>query len=410
MRVLVLTHRLPYAPNRGDRLRAYHILQHLHRRAEVELVSLVHDDEEASHLEDVRGFVARVTAVRVTPFRNRVHAARSLFSGAPLTHALLDATGIGERLREICDTREPDVVFAYCSGMARFAMQPPLDRIPLVLDFVDVDSRKWRDMAEASAGPRSWIYRREAATLGAFEARAATRAAASLVVNEREAGNARALSASANVRVVANGVELEQLTPPDPPAADPRVVFCGVMSYAPNADGMMWFVEQVWPRVRAARRDATLAIVGSDPSAAMRALPRRDPSITVTGRVPDVRQWLWDSAVAIAPLHVARGLQNKALEAIAAGLPIVITDAVAGGLPGSAASASRIGNTPEEFAAHVINLLSLPPEQRRAIARSANLSDLTWSRTLEPLWPIIEAAAQSSVARPIVPSFAEAHQ
>ena len=125
-----------------------------------------------------------------------------MFSGAPLTHALLDATGIGERLREICDTREPDVVFAYCSGMARFAMQPPLDRIPLVLDFVDVDSRKWRDMAEASAGPRSWIYRREAATLGAFEARAATRAAASLVVNEREAGNARALSASANVRVV----------------------------------------------------------------------------------------------------------------------------------------------------------------------------------------------------------------
>ena len=395
MRVLVLTHRLPYAPNRGDRLRAYHILQHLHRRAEVELVSLVHDEDEASHVDDVRQFVTRVTAVKVTPFRNRVNAARALFSGAPLTHALLDSSEIGGRLREICHARPPDVVLAYCSGMARFAMQPPLDRIPFVLDFVDVDSRKWQDMAAASAPPKSWIYRREAATLGAFEARAASRAVASLVVNEREAGNARRLSASANVHVLANGVELERLSPPDAPASDARVVFCGVMSYAPNADGMTWFVESVWPLVRAARGDATLAIVGSDPSTAMRSLPQHDASITVTGRVDDVRPWLWKSAVAVAPLHVARGLQNKALEAIAAGLPIVMTEAVAGGLPGSAASASRVGNTPEDFAAHVINLLSLSPQQRRTIARSANLSELTWSRSLEPLWPILEAASQS---------------
>lgn len=410
MRVLVLTHRLPYAPNRGDRLRAYHILQHLHRRAEVELVSLVHDDEEASHVDEVRKFVTRVTAVRVTPFRNRMNAAVSLFTGGPLTHALLDAAGIVDRLHEICQTRAPDVVLAYCSGMARFAMQPPLDRIPLVLDFVDVDSVKWHDMAAAGAPPKSWIYRREAATLGAFEARAAARAVVSLVVNEREAGNARALTASANVRVLANGVELERLNPPHPPTTNPRVVFCGVMSYAPNADGMAWFVEKVWPLVRAARPDATLAIVGSDPSPSLRSLPRNDPSITVTGRVPDVRQWLWDSAVGIAPLHVARGLQNKALEAIAAGLPIVITGAVAGGLPESAASASRIADTPEDFAAHVINLLSLSPEQRRTVARSANLSELTWSRTLEPLWPIIEAAGHSMTVRQTLPSLAEAHQ
>jgi polysaccharide biosynthesis protein PslH len=393
MRVLVLTHRLPYAPNRGDRLRIFHILQHLHRRAEVELVSLVHDEDEASHVEEVREFVTRVTAVKVTPFRNKINAALSLFTGAPLTHALLDAADIGDSLREICQTRSPDVVLAYCSGMARFAMQPPLDRIPLVLDFVDVDSRKWQDMAAASAPPKSWIYRREAATLGAFEARAATRAVTSLVVNEREARNARALAASANVRVLANGVELDRLNPPHPPSTNPRVVFCGVMSYAPNADGMTWFVEHVWPLVRAGRPDATLAIVGSDPSTSLRSLPKDDASITVTGRVPDVRQWLWDSAVGIAPLHVARGLQNKALEAIAAGLPIVITGAVAGGLPESAASASRVADTPEDFAAHVLNLLSLSPEQRRTVARSANLSELTWARTLESLWPILEAAA-----------------
>ena len=235
MRVLVLTHRLPYAPNRGDRLRVYHMLHHLRDHAEVELVSLVHDDEEATHVDEVKSFVQRVHALRVTRLRSGVNAVSALATRTPLTHALLDAPEMAATLRRIVDTNPPDVVFAYGSGMARFAMDPPLDRFPLVLDFVDVDSRKWRDMAAASSAPKSWIYRREARTLGAFEARAAERAMTSLVVNAREADNAHALAPSANVRVLANGVELGRLRPEGPPAEASRVVFCGVMSYEPNA-------------------------------------------------------------------------------------------------------------------------------------------------------------------------------
>lgn len=394
MRILVLTHRLPYAPNRGDRLRAYHMIHELRRHAEIELVSLVHDDDEASHVDDVRAFVSRVTTLRVTPLRSRMNAALALLGKTPLTHALLDAAGMTAALEEICEQRPPDVVFAYCSGMARFAMQAPLDRFPLVLDFVDVDSQKWRDLAAAGRAPKSWIYRREAATLGAFEARTAHRAVASLVVNQREAGIAGALAPGANVQVIPNGVELDRLRPEGPPSAGPRVVFCGVMSYAPNAEGMTWFVEKVWPLVRTARPDATLAVVGLDPSPAFRSLCQDDPSITVTGRVADVRDWLWESAVAIAPLHVARGVQNKALEAIAAGLPIVMTEAVAGGLPPQAAYASRVANTATQFAGHVLDLLAMSPVERRAIAGAADFSALTWARTLEPLWPIFESAAR----------------
>jgi polysaccharide biosynthesis protein PslH len=378
----------------------YHMLHHLRGRAEVELVSLAHDDDEASHVDDVRQFVDRVTALRVSPLRSHVRAGLALFTNRPLTHAMLDAAGMRATLQRICDTNPPDVVFAYCSSMARFAMQPPLDRIPMVLDFVDVDSRKWRDMAAASAPPRSWIYRREAATLGEFEARAAERAATSLVVNSREADNARALAPSATVRVLVNGVELERLHPMGPPSQRPRVVFCGVMSYSPNAEGMTWFVDQVWPLVRAKRSDATLAVVGPDPSASFRSLCAADPSITVAGRVPDVRDWLWDSAIGVAPLRVARGVQNKALEAIAAGLPIVITDAVAGGLPPEAGSASRIANTPALFADHIVDLLALSPAERRAIAQTADLRALTWSHTLEPLWPILESAARRGIVPP----------
>ena len=395
MRILVLTHRLPYAPNRGDRLRMYHMLQHLRGRATVDLVSFVHDDDEESHTDELHPLVASVTTARIPKWRNRLNAAATLLSDRPLTHALLDAPGLSELLTRIVDDRQPDVVFAYCSSMARFAMQPPLNRIPMVLDFVDVDSRKWTDLAAAARPPLSWIYRREARTLGAFEATAAAQSATALVVNDREAANARALAPSANVQVVLNGVEIERLRPPRPPSSRPGVVFCGMMDYQPNHDGMMWFVRAVWPLVRATRPDATLAIVGANPLRPLRQLCAGDPSITVTGRVGDVREWLWNAAVAIAPLHVGRGVQNKALEAIAAGLPIVITDAVAGGLPHSTAKASLVANSPDMFATHVVSLLNRPAAERRAMAESCDFDALKWSSTLETLWGILEHAAKS---------------
>jgi len=401
MRILMLTQRLPYAPDRGDRLRAYHMLRHLHEHADVEVVSLVHDDEEASHVKEMASFTSRVTALRVTRIRNAVNGIGALATGTPLTHALLDAPGMRQVLRDIVAQRRPDVVFAYCSSMAKFAMQAPLSGIPLILDFVDVDSEKWRAMAESERPPLSWIFKREAATLGAFEAAAATTAVTSLVVNQREADLARRLAPGASIQVISNGVEVERLRPATPPSANPRVVFCGVMNYAPNAEGIAWFVEKVWPLVRAQRSDATLAIVGPSPSAALRTLCAGDGSITIAGRVPDVRPWLWESAVSVAPLRVARGVQNKALEAIAAGLPIVMTEAVAGGLPPAAAYASFVANTPSRFAAHVVSLLNRSPEERRQIAESSDLGSLTWARTLEPLFPLFKRASHPLTDIPV---------
>jgi glycosyltransferase involved in cell wall biosynthesis len=229
--------------------------------------------------------------------------------------------------------------------------------------------------------------------LGAFEARAASHARAALVVNAREADLARRLAPGANIEVISNGVEIERLRPIAPPSADARVVFCGVMNYAPNDEGMQWFVREIWPLVHKERADATLAIVGANPTPALQQLCAGEQSITVTGRVADVREWLWKSAVGIAPLRMARGVQNKALEAIAAGLPIVITGAVAGGLPVEAAPASRVADTPAAFARHVLNLLDRSPSDRRAIAARADLSSFQWAQTLEPLWRVLQRAA-----------------
>jgi sugar transferase (PEP-CTERM/EpsH1 system associated) len=392
MRILALTHRLPYAPNRGDRLRAYHILKYLKLRANLDLVSLVHDDDEAAHASDMAEVASTVTVVHVPKYRNHLRGLFHLAGEVPLTHLLLDGPGRPAAVRTVIARRPPDVVFAYGSGTARWALEAPLNELPLVIDFVDMDSQKWRELAGGARMPLSWIYRREAKHLGAFEARAALAARTNLVVNAREAGIASRLSPAATVRIIENGVDLEGLRPAHAPVERPQVVFCGVMNYAPNHHGIMWFIERVWPLVTRERTDATLAVVGSDPERALLAAATRDRSITVTGRVPDVRQWLWDSAIGIAPLHVARGLQNKVLEAIATGLPVVATSAVEQGLPPLAMPAVSVGDTEKDFASHVLRLLSMPARERRQLAESADLNSLTWSHTLEPLWPIFERA------------------
>jgi sugar transferase (PEP-CTERM/EpsH1 system associated) len=394
VRVLFLTHRLPYAPNRGDRVRAYHILEMLASRAEVDLVSFVHDREEAAQADVVRRVTPHVTTIALPRARNYARAVAALPTALPLTHALLDAPGLDEKIRDICARRRPDVVLAYCSGMARFAVRPPLDTIPFVLDLVDVDSEKWSDLAGRATLRRRWLwrwlYRREARTLGAFEARAAAAARATLVVNEREATLARRMAPLANVVVVSNGVDARGLRPVNAPGAIPQVVFCGVMNYQPNEDGMLWFVRDVWPLVRARRPDARLAIVGSDPTATLRAACAGDGAIEITGRVADVREHLWRSAIAVAPLRISRGLQNKVLEAVAAGLPTVVTTAVAAGLPGNVRPACPVADTPALFAGAVLDLLALTPDERRARAGRAFLEPLDWPTTLDPLWSLLE--------------------
>jgi sugar transferase (PEP-CTERM/EpsH1 system associated) len=393
LNVLLLTHRLPFAPNRGDRIRAYYLLEALARQASVDLVSLVHDRDEASQAHLLRDRVRSLTTARVVRLRSWARAAAALGTGQPLTHALLDAPGFTRALADLTSECPPDVVVALCSSMARFALTPPLDRLPLVLDLIDVDSEKWRQMGASGRGPLGWIYRREARVLGRFESLAANRAAATLVVNDRERTVLEAIAPNAPVHVVPNGIDAGRFTPPASPSPEPRVVFCGVMDYAPNVDGVLWFVREVWPRVRAAKSGARLTIVGARPTSAIRGLAS-DPSIEVTGTVPDVRPYLWQSAVSIAPLLIARGVQNKVLEALAAGLPCVVSTPVFEGVPDAARAGCVEGTTPSAFAASVIRLLSMRPDQRRQLAGQVDLSELSWRAAFAPLNSLIHSVTR----------------
>lgn len=393
MKVLFLTHRLPFAPNRGDRIRAYHMLRAIARHAEVTVVSLVHDREEQERAGYLEAPGIRVFTAPTSSLRNGPRAIAALGRGTPLTHALLDSGGMKDALARATAHGQPDVVLAYCSGMARFALEPPLDGVPLVFDIVDVDSAKWRDLARTAAFPRRWIYRREERMLGRFEAHAARRAHLTLTVNERERLELLAIAPDARVRVLPNGIDVTMFRPTGMPSPRPRVVFTGVMSYGPNAAGAEWLSQQVWPMVRAARPDASLVLAGADPPHSVRRLASEAKGIHVTGTVPDIRPCLWDASVAAAPLLTSRGLQNKVLEALAAGLPAVVTESVAEGLPREVMAACRVARSAEAFAASLIDLLSLGPQARHAIAARADLDALTWERQLAPLCGMLEDAA-----------------
>jgi sugar transferase (PEP-CTERM/EpsH1 system associated) len=399
MRVLFLTHRLPYAPNRGDRIRAYHIVRTLAARMEVEIVSLVHDDNELAQTSRLRDMGIPVSAIPAPRLRNFAHATLRLAGRQPLTHLLLDAPGFTAALRRIVRERPPDVVLAYCSGMARFGLESPLSGIPLVVDLVDVDSEKWSALSQSSSWPKRWIYGREARHLAEFERRMAHAAATTLVINERERDTLRALAPATDVVIVPNGVDVRPLVPSDPPEERPRVVFCGVMNYTPNVDAAIWFSRNVWPAIRARRPDARFVIVGSDPNQGVRRLHSDENGIEVTGTVDDVRPYLWQSAVAVAPLLTARGMQNKVLEALGAGLPAVVSSEVWDGLPPSVHGACRLGTSSEAFAAETLALLNLSGSQRRQIAAAADLETLSWDSQLQPLVRLLaDVAASPAIA------------
>jgi glycosyltransferase involved in cell wall biosynthesis len=240
-----------------------------------------------------------------------------------------------------------------------------------------------------------FVYAREAKCLAAFERTIAERAASTLVVNERERDAMRALTSKGTVTVVPCGVDVGYFQPPAAVATDRRVVFCGVMNYEPNERGALWLARAVWPLVLEQVPDARLDLVGSEPSRRLRQVAWREPTITVTGTVPDVRPYLWGAAAAAAPLHIARGIQTKVLEAVAAGLPAVVTPAVAAGLPAAVMAPCRIAEDAPAFARELIDLLRGSDAQRRAMRPAdAELHALGWDARLAPLGELLERAAQ----------------
>jgi len=371
MRILLLTHRLPYPPNKGDKIRTFNVLEHLAKHHEVFVACPVDDPADLRFVSELERRCAGVLAVRNGSSR-ALAALQALLTGTAITVRHFHSRKLQRRLDEFLDTQEIDAVCCFSSPMAEYVFRSrheadTLRRARSLMDLIDVDSFKWRQYAQRTSFPMSWVYRYEAAHLEDYERRIAARFDELLLVSEQERGYLPAGIPADKVHAISNGVDLEYFSPVATPApADeiPAIVFTGVMDYWPNVDGVQWFADEVLPLIRAQVPGARFVIVGSKPVEAVKRLADR-PGIEVTGFVDDVRTYVARAHVCVVPLRIARGVQNKVLEAMAMGKAVVGTAQAMEGIRATLGEDAIAADGAGVFAAAVIDLLKSP--QRAAL-------------------------------------------
>jgi len=335
MNILYLCHRIPFPPDKGDKIRSFHQIRLLGSAHDVHVACLVDDPLDREHVASLRSYCRSVDAPYQSRAVGKVKALLALAGGTPLSVAAFDSPSLRRAIKERIRSGWPDAIIVFSSAMASYV--PPDCSIPLLIDFVDADSDKWRLYAERSSVATRWIYRIEADRLGRFEREAAARADRSLFVSDKEAQLLGLTPGDGRTFVLTLGVDTDYFHPRNAaPAAAPRAVFVGMMDYYPNIDAVTWFAPAVHPLVRARVPAAAFDIVGRNPGPGVRALGDL-PGVRVTGPVPDVRPYLGRGAVAVAPFRIARGIQSKVLEAMAMELPIVGTPNAFQGLHTTAA-------------------------------------------------------------------------
>jgi len=402
--LLYLVHRIPYPPNKGDKVRSYHILKHLAARHRVFLGTFADDPDDLQHVARLRELCAELRVIELSPRLARLRSVSGFAANEPLSVAYYRNAELARWVDSTLANEAIDACIVFSSAMAQYVAGADAPRTVLI-DFVDVDSAKWAQYANSRWWPLSWVYRREGSRLLAFERAAADRATRAFFVTDAEADLFRRLAPGCvgRIETIGNGVDTEQYAPsqalPSPFATGSLpVVFTGAMDYWPNVDGVRWFAEEVLPRVLDALPNAHFTIVGMRPTAAVKALA--SAHVTVTGTVPDVRPYLQHAAVVVAPLRVARGIQNKILEAMAMARPVVATDACGAGIDAVNGRHFVTAHDAATMADAVVSLLRDGEAARMMgnAARARIVARYTWAAQLRLLEEALAPATLSAAA------------
>lgn len=330
LRLLYLCHRVPYPPDKGDKIRAFNEIRSLSKRHRVHLLTLA--DSEVPDLSPLEQMCERVEVFPVQRTSGYLRAALGVFSSRPLTLAFFDSADLRQRAEELARSERFDLVVVYCSAMAPYAEPFAEAGVPAVLDMVDVDSSKWAQYSRYAPLPMRPVYALEARRLQEYEASLTDRFERIVLATGNETRLLKAFAPEAKAATVPNGVDLDFFRPLDlPRSPHPTIVFTGQMDYFANVDGMVHFSRNLFPRLRRRFPDLELLIVGRSPAPAVRALDEL-AGVHVTGAVGDVRPFLARAWAFVAPLRIAQGVQNKVLEAMAMNVPVVCTDRVFAGL------------------------------------------------------------------------------
>jgi sugar transferase (PEP-CTERM/EpsH1 system associated) len=328
-RFLLLVHRVPYPPDKGDRIRSYHLLAHLAQLGEVDLAFPADGPLDGPTREALERLCRRVAVVSVSAAGRWARALANLARGRSLTEGLFDAPKLRREVARWLDETPYDAVVCFSSGVLPYVRGRGLeDR--LVVDLVDADSQKFFDYAERTSWLKSALLRLEGRRVRALE-REAGKARAVVLATEAEANLYRGICPDAPTLAIPNGVNLEYFRPMPEVEESAGCVFVGQLDYRANVLGLEWFCQEAWPTIREALPHATFRVVGRNPVPAVQKLGEL-PGVEVVGTVPDVRPYVAEARVAIVPLPVARGVQNKVLEAMAMGKAVVASPSALEGL------------------------------------------------------------------------------
>lgn len=394
--ILFLAHRVPWPPDRGDKIRSHHILNYLAQMAPVHVGAFADNDQDM-------GFGAAMGAslasshVEIRSKPTWLAGLEALAKGSPVSVASFASESMAAWVRGVLASRPISHIFCFSGQMAQYVPADFEGRF--LMDFVDVDSAKFESYADTGNPVMQWVNAREGRLLSAFERDVAMRADLSLFVSDAEAELFRTRSGIHEARSLGNGIDTIFYDPDatfrtlHPPFPDPLIVFTGQMDYRPNVEAVTIFATEAMPIIRAANPEATFAIVGRNPSVAVSDLSAL-PGVQVTGAVDDVRTWLAAADVVVAPLRTARGIQNKVLEAMAMAKPVVASPAAAEGIDAQAGVHVYVEDGARAEAERVCALLADTAAMQRVgrAARAHVMAHYGWDQELAPLRHMMGAA------------------
>ncbi|HTU22367.1 MAG TPA: TIGR03087 family PEP-CTERM/XrtA system glycosyltransferase [Gemmataceae bacterium] len=404
--VLFLAHRVPYPPDKGDRIRTFHLLRFLSQRARVHLACLADEPVPDDTLLSLKRYCERVAIVPVGGWSRWFRVCFSLVRGGTASEGAFYVPELWGVLCRWANETRFDVSVASASSIASYLRLEELRGVPAVIDLMDVDSQKWFDYAASRRGARAWLYRTEGRRLRRLEQSISDWAHAVTLVGEAEVAIYRRFCPCGPVQAITNGVDLDyfQPTPPVGPASrrseEPSCVFVGALDYLPNVEGSLWFCRKVWPEVRRRRPEAKLYLVGRRPNPAVQRLAGL-PGVELVGQVPDVRPYLAGGALTVVPLQIARGVQNKVLESLAMARPTIASPQALAGLNAQPGAHLLQASSPEEWLQTILALFDDPTLAQRLGEAGRRYAEEhhCWERCLQSFAPLLGLPAEPVLSR-----------
>lgn len=398
--ILFLAHRVPYPPNKGDKVRSFNEVKYLASRYTVHLGAFVDDPEDWRRVDELKFLCGETCLLPLNGQWARIKSAVGLVTGEALTLPYYRHARFAAWVDDILGRRSISCAVVYSSPMAQYLRRHRY--LTRIVDFVDVDSDKWRQYADTKRWPLSWIYARESQKLARFEVAIASEFDATLLAAPPDAELMRSIAPQASLQIhcACNGVDAEYFSPahafPSPyPTGTQPIVFTGAMDYWPNIDAVEWFAREIFPAVRRVKSNVIFCVVGARPPPRIAKLAAI-LGLTVTGTVPDVRPYLANAKLAVAPLRIARGIQNKVLEAMAMAKPVVVSPQAAAGIAALPGQELMVADGALSFAKAIIALLDGDTVAIGEAARNRVLCDYSWSDNLAKLGSLLNAPVPRS--------------